>query len=160
MSEMLKAYDAVMLRVNMDNLPIDQMSDEEFVSHRAQALVGKGKLDAPFVINPVQWLDKVAQVKALLSDSENLRTRALEADKRAATAEAEMNRVLDAMDVLDKNLKEAEARANLYWTANGLAENAMAELARKLSTVEGHAAHYKKLLEARSLPSAPVEGKD
>ena len=151
--EMLKAYDVVILKVNIMNeeKPIDQMSDEEFVNHRAEVLVAKNKLDAPFVINPVQWLEKVNQVLSLKAEASGLYDRAHRAERAAATSEAtrdEWNRLYEETRL---RLEAMGASRDLYQAANVLAEGAIRELLGRLSSAEARVVHLRKMMEARGL---------
>lgn len=153
-SGMLKAYDVIILKVNAMNeeKPIDQMSDEDFVLHRAQVLVAKNKLDAPFVITPVQWIEKVNRVSTLEAEVLGLRERTHEAERRTEASEATRDEWCRLYEETRLRLDTMEASRDLYQTANTLAENAIHELAGKLSSAEARVAHLRRMVEARGLP--------
>ena len=154
-SGMLRAYDAVILGVKSmseEKSPIDQMSDEEFVNHRAEVLVAKNKLDAPFVITPVQWLAKVNQVLRLEAESNGLYDRTHRAERAAATSEAARDEWCRLYEETRLRLEAVEASRDLYQAANTLAEGAIRDLLGKLSSAEARVVHLRKMMEIRDLP--------
>lgn len=141
------AYHAVAtyLGSTMSEPRIDQMSDEEFVTHRANALVARNKLDAPFVITPVQWLDKVALVEKLQAENESLYRRTLEAERRAVEALNAREEWKTLYEQSRIRLEAMETDRNIHRTANGLAENEVLTLREKLASAEARVAHLRKL---------------
>lgn len=140
---------AVLLGLTMsERKSIDRMTDEEFVSHRARILVEKNKLDAPFVINPVQWLTKVAQVESLLADADSLRERAVEAENRAERFDARHKEWRELYETTLLALRQVEADRDALLVEKAVSDNTIRELREKLSQAEQRASHLKKVHDA------------